>query len=465
MTLITLRPNPAYFIKSIAEQGYLLETALADLIDNSITAQAKEVNIFQSQIDDRDCLFIADNGLGMSDTTLLEALRMPSQSMEAIRDVKDLGRFGLGLKTASFSQSRKVTVISKSEEQDIYHGYCWDIENLNDDWQIKKLSQDEINRYVLCFLEKKSKANLSSNSELNTLVIWEQLFKDGNTKDADQYQLHDVIEHLSLVFHRFIERSSLRITVGNIDLVGFNPFPDEMSKMQLHRFYSDGSFTVQGHILPYAVLKNNTSVDLKKWLMNGKNLSDMEGVYLYREDRLIYYGGWAKLQRRQQYLKLGRLKIDINNAHDTLFQINVAKSAMLIPKSFSVQIREIITELAEKAKSVYFQRAPNQLKVPNNDFNKEILSKVIDKRGVFYAINQENLIYTKLIESLPSNLNKKILAGYLEHIIKTLNNYVNIDNGEIEEIIVEDKKILSREELIKLKELGLSDFDIKNLMN
>lgn len=199
--------------------------------------------------------------------------------------------------------------------------------------------------------------------------------------------------------------------------------------------------------------------------MKDKNLSDMEGIYLYRGERLIYYGGWAKLHRRHQFLKLGRLKIDIKNSHDALFQINVAKSMMQIPKQFKPQIGEIIADLAKQAKSVYFQRSPNNSKVTKNEINQDILSKVIDDRGVYFTINQENLIYQKLVESLPNSLNKKVLSNYLIHIVHTLNSYVNIDNGEIEEIISENKHSLSYEEKIKLKEIGLSDFDIKNLNN
>jgi HSP90 family molecular chaperone len=102
---IDAEPNPEYLIKSIAEQGYSLETALADLIDNSITAKAQSIEILTELIEDKLTLFISDNGVGMTKKELSDNMQFPSKSMEAKREKSDLGRFGLGMKTASFSQA------------------------------------------------------------------------------------------------------------------------------------------------------------------------------------------------------------------------------------------------------------------------------------------------------------------------------------------------------------------------
>jgi DNA topoisomerase VI subunit B len=110
---IIANPNPEFLIKSISEQGYSLETALADLIDNSITADATRIDIITYVKDNRYSLFIADNGNGMNNSELEKSMMFPSSNMDTNRERKDLGRFGLGLKTASFSQTRRFTVMSK----------------------------------------------------------------------------------------------------------------------------------------------------------------------------------------------------------------------------------------------------------------------------------------------------------------------------------------------------------------
>src|SRR5690606_14829190 len=171
MSFINLKPNPSYFIKSIAEQGYSIETALADLIDNSISANATEINLFLSEYNFLPALFIGDNGSGMTNESLIDALRMPSQSLDDLRKPQDLGRFGLGLKTASFSQARKITIISKDCTSELYNGYCWDLENLKEEWNLLKLTDSEILEYLEVFKSKKGLSNIIPEGEVQTLVI------------------------------------------------------------------------------------------------------------------------------------------------------------------------------------------------------------------------------------------------------------------------------------------------------
>ena len=126
-------PNPEYLIKSISEQGYTLESALADLIDNSISAKASNIEVLTDLEDARFKLFIADDGDGMTETELIRNMKFPSALMEHIRDRVDLGRFGLGMKTASFSQTRRFTVLSKKKNDQYYHARTWDVDYLNTD--------------------------------------------------------------------------------------------------------------------------------------------------------------------------------------------------------------------------------------------------------------------------------------------------------------------------------------------
>jgi hypothetical protein len=110
-------PNPEFLIKSIAEQGYSLESSLADLMDNSVSANANKIEVLIKMEQEPFTLFLADNGNGMDEETLKASMQFPSNSPEKERNVSDLGRFGLGMKTASFSQTRCFTVLSKKRER------------------------------------------------------------------------------------------------------------------------------------------------------------------------------------------------------------------------------------------------------------------------------------------------------------------------------------------------------------
>lgn len=138
-------PNPEFLIKSIAEQGYSLETALADLMDNSISANATQIEVLVDFEAEPFRLFIADNGCGMTEDELSKNMQFPSSSPDTSRQNKDLGRFGLGLKTASFSQTRKFTVLSRKKGENGFKGRTWDIAFLKKNgWKIIVNSDEEV---------------------------------------------------------------------------------------------------------------------------------------------------------------------------------------------------------------------------------------------------------------------------------------------------------------------------------
>lgn len=108
-------PKADHLIGSMRSMGYTFESAIADIIDNSISANCQNVFLF-FPTDPLHCyVSILDDGDGMSKEELLEAMRYGSTSSESVRSENDLGRFGLGLKAASLSQCRKLTVVSKKD--------------------------------------------------------------------------------------------------------------------------------------------------------------------------------------------------------------------------------------------------------------------------------------------------------------------------------------------------------------
>src|SRR5690349_3391180 len=124
-------PKPKSTLNSYRSFGYSVQTAIADIIDNSITARAKNIWINYVWDGSKSYLSILDDGLGMDLIELIDAMTPGSKNPQDNRESHDLGRFGLGLKTASFSQCRRLTVVSKKKDT-ILIKRCWDLDYVNE---------------------------------------------------------------------------------------------------------------------------------------------------------------------------------------------------------------------------------------------------------------------------------------------------------------------------------------------
>lgn len=174
-----LPPSAACLTASLRDLGYSLETAVADLIDNSISADATEIQIFCVLTRDNPVLGIVDNGRGMSSDELITAMKHGSIAPKETRSIKDLGRFGLGLKTASFSQCRQLTVLTV--QNGIRSGAEWDLQKIedDDDWYIAILDDEEIAAQPL----------IDSLPETGTMILWrnlDRLFEDETGPKRDE---------------------------------------------------------------------------------------------------------------------------------------------------------------------------------------------------------------------------------------------------------------------------------------
>ena len=165
---ITQIPPAKSLISGIRSIGYSFATSVADIIDNSITAKATEINIYADPLDE-PYFAILDNGLGMNYEELENAMTFGSDRSDKIDNELDLGRFGLGLKSASLSQCRKMTVISK--EKDSVNAMCYDLDVIEkqNDWVLEILNEEEIEK-MPCYEQLKK-------YETGTLVIWQNFDK------------------------------------------------------------------------------------------------------------------------------------------------------------------------------------------------------------------------------------------------------------------------------------------------
>jgi hypothetical protein len=471
--IILCPPNPEYLIKSIAEQGYSLQTAFADLIDNSISAKANKIEILSSTKKEF-IIYITDNGDGMTNEKLLSSMTIPSSSIDEIRHESDLGHFGLGLKTASFSQTRELIVISKQASDKTYNGYAWDVNYLKitEDWTLKKLNNNEINNYINSYKET-STYHLESFEEYipNTIIIWtglykyENFLKDENKENALNSDLtNNVEDYISIAFHRFID-NGLKIRLNNKLVQAFNPFPTNDAIIKIPSrigVINNSNVKFESIVLPNKAIKESKNLN-NLWVTQNKSLMDMEGIYIYRGDRLIAYGGWHNITKRSGKLQLGRMKIDIGNNIDKLLKLNVAKSQIEIPYELKQVFYEELLDLQEKAQTEFYSIGLGEINDPIKPKMKplELFKKAYTPKGAILYINESNPLVEFLMESFDKDQSKLFKV-----LIKNINSVFNKNRQfESDLIIGSDESPIDKEAIdpiiAKLRELNIDEETIK----
>lgn len=469
-------PQPAFLIKSISEQGYSLEAAIADLIDNSITANASSIQVLVDSDKEPFQLFLADNGNGMNQEELGKNMQFPSTNPELERNGLDLGRFGLGMKAASFSQARTFTVISRTKHSDNFHGLTWDVEHLvsTGKWQIIVNTEDEID-HLLSEYKKLDKEFLSSDETFNpnTIVIWSGLYKfenylqEKNRKKALTREIvENTTEHLGIVFHRYLEKTSeaLSIRVNNSRIKPFNPFPENQQSIRKleyrQRNFGRDNIKLEGFILPSSSIKES-KLSNNVWTTPRKSLLDMEGVYIYRSNRLIIYGGWNGLIRKAPRRQLARLRVDIGNKADHLLHLNVAKSKVIIPHDLVKAFKGYIEELTTEAEKEFYNRGINRFDEKPDSKEDKLLVKVHSNKGPLLELNYDFPLLNELITS--SNKKQKSQLVLLVRMINTTINKIRNTHEDIPFYrCKETKEDALFETIEKLLNQGYSRAFIKN---
>lgn len=401
---IYLEPNPEQLLESSRSFGYSLETAIADLIDNSISADANCVTINFVFNEQKTFVRIEDNGHGMSNKSLVNAMRFGSSNPNSKRSPGDLGRFGLGLKTASFSQCRRLTVFTRDK-------------NLHDSiacWDLDLVSQKKKWLLLTDFINTSSQKNIGSLNEAKsgTIVLWENTDKiveevrQGNKKEHFYRKIQKVHIHLGLVYHRLIEDKKLKIYINKNEVEPINPFhisPD-VETLELQEeilFIKNSKIIIQPYVLPHESKYSNQDC-VNRELIRGYNAH--QGIYLYRNSRLIIDGNWLDLEiKAKESQRLSRISISIDNSIDQEWQIEVQKSKAKIPDFLRKDIKNICIKSIDRAVKVYSFRGAYIKKV-NTDSEIEFTWLTKSKKGQReYEINRNHFLYKKIKQILKND--------------------------------------------------------------
>ena len=347
-----IEPNANALIESLRDIGYNLSSALADIVDNSLTAQASKVSIRVDANPDSAAVAIVDNGTGMSRGEVLEAMRPGSRSPTELRDKSDLGRFGLGLKTASFSQCRRLTVLSRRGQSAFAATWDLDLVVERNAWIVEGTEAVDGIRFAELLVQD------------GTLVLWEKIDRVGLEKDRSTFirLIDDATRHLELVFHRFMKaepgHKPVAFDVNGRDLVPVDPFVEwhdaTVRRPEDRRVFGTGTVTIQPFILPH---RNKVATD-GEWRRMGLAQGHMrsQGFYLYRNRRLIRHSTWFRLVPQHPLTQLARVRIDIGNESDAEWKIDVLKASASPPPALREHLRQLIGGLGERSRRVYRKR-------------------------------------------------------------------------------------------------------------
>lgn len=405
---IDLPPHASSMIESMRDIGYSFPAAVADIVDNSISANARIIRIHFLWNDGDPVLAIADDGEGMDADTLLEAMRPGTHSPRADRGTTDLGRFGLGLKTASFSQCRQLSVVSRTDNGQA-SGYRWDLDYIaeTNSWSVQRLSRGGVNELPFRDLL----------GEQGTLVVWQKIdrlmdFTSQRAEDLFNDHFEEAREHLQLVFHRFLEPMAdekhlprVRIEMNRDPLKPFNPFfPDANARQLLvtEDIPVEGSYVrVQPYVLPH---HSRVDKDAYERYAGRDGYAHTQGFYVYRNRRLIDHGTWFRLVPKREITRLARVRIDIPNTLDHLWGIDVRKSRATPPGVIRDSLKRVIGQITESAGKVYTHRGKRSV----SHETAPIWQRLRRHGEIHYAVNQEHPLLASLRQEMTDEQNRKL---------------------------------------------------------
>lgn len=353
-------PSARRLIGSLRDIGYDLPVAVADLVDNSIAAGATTIQLDMCFEGADSWIRLSDDGSGMSEGALVEAFRFGTRRYY---DADELGKFGLGLKAASLSQCKRLTVASRSTLRGRTRAARWDLDHIEstDRWEVIRLRARD------CVL-----ATMPLRGTTGTVVLWERLDRILRFKShRGQRALHEftglekeIEEHLAMVFHRFLAREARRrlpltIFINGRPILPWDPFARHESNTRAlseqRLALIDGSAAHRVVVRPFVLPSGArfSTPTAHRVAAGPQHWNRQQGFYFYRNDRMIQGGGWNRLRTSDEHTKLARISVDFSASADQLFELNVSKTQVRVPTSLRAELATIASSVARIAQDAY----------------------------------------------------------------------------------------------------------------
>lgn len=432
-------PYASSMSESLRAFGYDLPSAIADLVDNSIFAEARNIWIDFNWDGENSSICVTDDGRGMTEKDMLDAMRPGSRNPLDARDPKDLGRYGLGLKTASFSQCRRLTVRSKKKDDEKPVTRCWDLDFIRhkNKWLLLRGAQEESEPYLTRLVKLQH----------GTSVLWEKMDRIVHGSDVDN-QIHETLfhqriegvkNHLAMVFHRFMEgKNRLAIFINKREIEPWDPFlTSEKATQQL----ADEAITLfqnRINVVPYVLPHlSKLSKKVHDEAAGNRGWNAHQGFYVYRNKRLLVPGDWLGLPySKEEHYKLARILVDIPNSMDQQWEIDVTKSKARPPDALRKDLKRIADLTRSRASDIYRHRG-KVIARANSAPHVYAWDKKVKHGKIFYGINREHPLVKDVISSSGAGNKSRVnaLLRLLEETVPiawiVMNNAENPDQQSV----------------------------------
>ena len=409
---LVVPPDPS-LLESMRSIGYTVEAAVADVIDNSVAAASRNIDILISSSGPFE-LSIVDDGSGMSRDEAVDAMRLAATSPTKLRRPDDLGRFGLGLKTASLSQCRVLTVVSKKDG--VVTALQWSLDHViaTGDWELIELDPDDYTSSVGW--------SQLAECESGTWVHWGNLDQLMITEGDDQSAFDQVAvrvrDHVALVFHLFNSGDGVPKISFSMNGSPIEPIDPFMSQSRLTTHTPWESINIDGenvrlmaYTLPY--LSRLSSTDRARVLRLG-GLRETQGFYVYRSGRLVIWGTWFRVLLRSEMAKLTRVRVDIPNTLDHLWALDVKKSSADPPPVIRRRLSELAKTMMAPSQRVQEFRGR---KVQIHSTVDYMWTPLTNGDEFHYEVNPKHPSIEAFVHVLPDDLKRQF-----ELVLKDLQN-------------------------------------------
>lgn len=429
---VEITPSAAALIGSLRGLGYSPETAIADLIDNSITAGARNVEIDIQWNDGSPSVAILDDGQGMDDQRLAEAMRLGGEWPETERNVSDLGRFGMGMKTASLSQSRRMSVITRAD--DTQHSLALDIDVIAANGWFGIVPEKEPDHTFV--------STLSSRSS-GTIVLWERMDElsglIGLPKEAFYLRLEEIRAHLGMVFHRFLDgdAAELAIKLNGREIKAWDPFqvahPSTREMPSERVRHGASTFTVKPYVLPHRDRFENEAEYEAAGGPGGRGAR--QGFFVYRGKRLLVAGSWLGLGgvrtwTRDEASRLARIMVDLPTTLDRDWRIDVRKSQARPPGAVRARLTAIGGRCRQEAREVFAFRGlgPRMRGAPHAVPAVWLAQQ--GPRGLLYRINRDHPVIASCRDGAGDGRSLNAVLSIIERSVPVERIWLDVSEAE-----------------------------------
>jgi hypothetical protein len=412
-------PHAKMLLVALRSVGYTNETAIADIVDNSVSGVATEIELYFDW--DNKRILIADNGFGMTYQELMDAMEIGSADPNEMRPSEDLGRFGLGMKTAAFSMAKNLLVVSKKNS--LISNAEWNLDTVasEDKWEVSEYDESEMSM-ILDSVNEYSQYNSWKQGTLIIISELDRLIDEANIQKSKQNfykMIRNIKSHIAITFHRFMEEDALKISVNGNVIEPWNPFwiksPSTMELAREDLFDGKNEVIVEPFVLPH---KNKfNSEEEYKDAAGVKDWRGHQGFYVYRNRRLLVYGTWFGKFKKELAYNLARIKLDMSADSDFEWDIDIKKSKATLPVAIEEQITQIAYLAIEKSVAVYNSRGVyNRKNTANNTSLKYVWEQRKNNSGNYmFYLNKKHPMLLKILSYMDES-DQKDLKTYLSLI-------------------------------------------------